>query len=256
MNYDDTIELRDMKTSEGLDIRNRKAVVNTTINKVVGVVSLKYKLIHNVDLLRTITPAVVELGISEKEPIIKTTRGGAITFFKFMSEKITGEVAKGDIVRFGVEFYNSYDGSFPVGFHIIAERLVCLNGLVVPKSITEISIRHTRSANTSEVRDRLKEYFPKTTSAIDLWKSWSEIKPDRTRIDQFLKKSVGRKLRNEFLTRYMTLGSEKQNLWEFYNILTYYISHQIKVRKNEDIKALKQFQVNETWTNRLTEYFN
>lgn len=256
MNWNDTIALRKIScTSDGLDVPQRMAVVNTNSNKVIGIVSPRYKIIHNIELLNVITPTLTDLKISELDPQIRTTKGGAVTFFKFLGDKVTEEIQKGDVVRFGIEFFNSYDGSMPVGFHIIAERLVCTNGLVVPKSITEIHIRHIGDADVKTIRNRVSEYFPKTISAINLWKEWSETRPREYQLDSFLRKVTGERLRLDFMNRYKNLPKDKQNLWEFYNILTYHISHQIKTRK-EDTKALKQFTLTERFTNRLTTVFS
>jgi len=256
MEYTDTIALKGIQTEDGVVIPNKRAVVNVDRdNRVLGIVSPRYKIIPNTKLLDSISPVLDDLGLNAGTPDIRTTKGGAVTFFKFMTEKITGEIQKGDIVRFGCEFFNSYDGSMPVGFHIIAERLVCLNGLVVPKSITEIHIRHTGGANTNEIRNRLKEYFPKTQSAINLWKEWVDIKPSENRLQSFLKQSVSKKLQKDFLNRYKSLPNSKQNLWEFYNLITFFISHQLKTRK-EDTKAYRQFSTNEQLTNRLARIFN
>lgn len=255
MNYKDKVELRGIKTTDGIVIPNKRAVVNVDDNnQVLGVVSSRYKIIHNTKLLDSITPVLDDLGFDSNKPEIKVTNEGAVTFFKFMTEKITGEIQKGDIVRFGCEFFNSYNGSLPVGFHIIAERLVCLNGLVVPKSITEIHIRHTGSANTNGIKNRVKDYLPKTQKALDLWKEWSEIKPQEHQLQDFLKDSVSKKLQKEFLHKFKTLPENKQNLWEFYNILTFFLQHQLKTRK-EETKAYRQFNKNEFLTNRLAETF-
>ena len=254
MNYADPVELRKIRTAEGLEVTKKRAVVNVETNQVIGVVSPRYKLIHNTELLNVIRPVLEELKINS-EPSINMTCGGAVTFFKFLGDKISEEVKKGDIVRFGVEFFNSYDGSMPVGFHIIAERLVCTNGLVAPKSITEISIRHTSSASTAEIRNRLQDFFPKVTSTVKMWQLWADYHPDEAHIERFITRApIGMKLGRELLNRYQNLEPNQQTLWEFYNILTYYITHQIKVRK-EELRGARQFHMNESLTNRLANAF-
>ncbi len=55
MNWNDTIELRKLKTTDGIDVPKRMAVVNTNSNRVIGVVSPRYKVIHNTELLKVIT---------------------------------------------------------------------------------------------------------------------------------------------------------------------------------------------------------
>ena len=253
MNYTDKVILKEIQTIDGIKINNRKAVINED-NQVLGFVSPRYKIIHNVKLLDSVTPVLEDLGINTNKPEIISTQNGAVTFFKFLTDKVTGEIQKGDIVRFGIEFFNSYNGSLPVGFHIIAERLVCTNGLVVPKSITEIHIKHTESANIGNIRNRIKVYFPKIQSAINLWKEWVEVKPKTNHIQDFLKKSVGKRLQEVFLNKYNSLPEKKQNLWELYNLLTFAISHKIKTRKPDSL-VLKQFNLGEKTANNIVTFF-
>lgn len=249
----ENIILRSLKTEDGLPINNKRAVVDTISNRVLGIVSPRYKIIKNEDLLRKITPVVEELGM-RSEPQITSTCNGAVTFIKFLSDKTTGEVAKGDVVQFGIEFFNSYNGSLSVGFHIIALRLVCANGLVVPKSVREIRIRHTGCAEVLSLRNYLMEYSGQIEKVMELWKTWTRIIPKREQLENFLGKLVGKRLGCDFIQRYESLPVEQQNLWQFYNILTYFLSHQMKPKKEEAV-ALRRFVKNETWTNRLTSVF-
>lgn len=247
----ENIILKNLQTDNGITIPNRKAVIDVANNRVLGVVSPRYKLIKNNDLMNAVIPAVEDLGF-KSEPEVKSTKGGSVTFFKFLSNKIQDEVQKGDIVQFGVEFFNSYDGSMPIGFHIIAVRLVCTNGLVVPKSIRELSIRHMKSASPITIKNELNDYFDKTKDALNIWKSWTNIRPDLTTAKNLLKEITGSRLSNQLLNQYQALPDKEQTLWGFYNVLTYHITHQLKNRK-ADVKVLRQFNLNERIANRLNQ---
>jgi hypothetical protein len=257
MNYTDRIGFKDLFTEDGVKVQDRKAVVNLDdSNAVLGVVSPRYKIIHNTDLVKAVDPVLQDLNLGLDKTSIKMTKGGAVTFFTYMSEKVTGEVQKGDIVRFGIQFFNSYDGSTPVGFHIIAERLVCTNGLVVPKSMMEIYMRHTGSASVGHIRNRVADYLPRTQEAINLWKNWASDKPQENRLESFLEDTplIGERLTKNLMGQYRSLPEEKKNLWEFYNLITYHLTHTLKVRKEAD-KEHRQFFLNEQLTNRLSNHF-
>jgi hypothetical protein len=253
--YIDNVVLQEIKTAGGVKISSKRAVVDQDTGNVLGVVSPRYKIIKNSELLKVVRPTIEELKLNP-DPMISSSRGGAITYFKFLGEKrVQGEVAKGDIVQFGVEFFNSYDGSTPIGFHIIAMRLVCTNGLVVPKSIKEIFVRHTSDATVGQVRDSLADFFPKTTRVIELWKHWAEIVPKRSQLDDSLKGIVSQRDSKMFLERYDALKSKDKNAWQFYNLFTYHTSHELKAKK-QDRMALKQFELNERFVNRMATVFN
>ena len=249
----ENIVLKPLK-AEGILVPNKKAVVDTTTNRILGIVSPRYKIVRNQDLLKAVQPLAEELGMKTAPQII-STKGGAVTFFKFLGEKkLNQEVRKGDIVNFGIEFFNSYNGSLPLGFHITALRLVCTNGLVVPSSIRELSIRHMGDASASLIKNELGDYFGKTKDAIGIWKRWSEVRPSLNQVKSFLKISTGKKLQNNLTERYTKLPEVDQSLWGLYNVLTAYLTHDLKTRK-EDMRSFRQFRLGERFTNRMSNFF-
>ena len=247
----DNVSFKKLVTEDGTPVNQRRAVVDLDTGNVLGVVSPRYKIVKNSDLLKVITPAMEEYKM-ETKPVITQSRGGAITYFKFMGEKHQGEINKGDIVRFGFEFFNSYDGSTPIGFHIIALRLVCVNGLVVPKSIKELYMRHSAGANTADVKTSLSDFFPKLKEVTELWKKWVDIHPKPEQLAEVYDGFVSDRHAEEFTTRFNAL--KNKNLWEFYNILTHYSTHELKTR-NKNNHATKQFDFGEIAVNRIQEVF-
>jgi len=248
---EDIVEMP-VKTASGILIPGRKAIIDATDNRVLGVVSSRYKVIKNEDLLNAIIPVAEDIGM-KSEPIVSKTRGGSVTLFRFTSEKIAGEVQKGDIVQFGVEFFNSYDGSYPVGFHITAMRLVCLNGMVVPRSIKELSIRHMKSASPMAIKQELGNYFGNTQNALEIWRKWASERPKLSNVKTFLHENVGRRLEKEFTNRFISLPEQERTTWSLYNLLTYHITHTLKTRK-ADTKVIKQFELTEYLTDRISRF--
>jgi len=251
--YIDNVNFKKLMTEDGTPINDRRAVVDLDTGNVLGVVSPRYKIVRNSELLKAVQPAIEDLRLNT-DPIISHARDGAITYFKFLGEKHQGEVRKGDIVRFGLEFFNSYDGSTPVGFHIIAERLVCINGLVVPKSIRELHVRHSAGASVEGFRDNLVEFFPQVKSVVELWKKWNDVQPSKLQLEETMDGLFSDKHQKTFLERFESSSNQDRNLWGFYNILTHYTTHTMKTR-NKDNKALKQFDIGERMVNRINQVF-
>ena len=249
----ENIVLRPVK-ADNIIVPNRKAVVDTISNRVLGIVSNRYKVVKNDDLLKVVTPLATELGMNSTPQII-SSRGGSITLFKFLGERnLTKEIQKGDLVQFGIEFFNSYSGSMPLGFHIIALRLVCTNGLVVPRSIRRLTIKHIGDASPNLVKKEVESYFGKTKEAISTWTRWSEVRPEMNRVKTFLSHSVGKRLQKNLSERYINLPEQDRTIWGLYNILTAYITHDIKTR-TQDIKGLRQFRLGERFSNGLSKFF-
>jgi hypothetical protein len=251
--YIDNVVLKDVMTVDGMRIPGRKAVVDQDSKRVLGEVSSRYKVVKNSDLLKAIMPHVEELGL-HTQPQVSQARGGAITYFKFLGEKLKGEIKKGDIVRFGLEFFNSYDGSTEIGFHAIAEQLKCTNGLVVPHTITHLYMRHTSGANAQLVGDRLADYSPKVSNIIKVWQKWVNVRPTPAQLEKSLEGLFAKKHIEEFMGRFNGLKENDRNVWGWYDIVTYYMTHQMKTRK-EDKLALKRFELGEDVSNRLEEMF-
>ena len=251
--YIDNVKFKKLLTEDGTPINDRRAVVDLDTGNVLGVVSPRYKIVRNSELLEAVQPAIEDLKLNT-QPKISQARDGAITYFRFLGEKHQGEVRKGDIVRFGLEFFNSYDGSTPIGFHIIAERLVCINGLVVPKSVRELHVRHSAGASAEGLRENLVEFFPQVKRVVELWKKWNDIQPTKIQLEETMNGLFSNKHQEAFLERFESSRNQDKNLWGFYNILTHYTTHTMKVR-NKGNAALKQFDIGEKMVNRISQVF-
>lgn len=253
MTINENIVTQKLVTETGLAVPGRKAVVDLVSNRTLGVVSNRYKVVTNDALLRAIVPVAEEIGL-QTEPQIVTCRGGAMSFFKFWGEKLRSEIGKGDIVRFGAEFFNSYDGSCLVGYHIIAERLICLNGQVAPRTLQEVTFRHMSGTNPGIIKKEFETFLPGVENTVGTWNRWNKIQPEYSRLEKFLEPVVPEKLRQQFLADYTKLPDTDQTVWGFYNILTAYLTHNIRCRKAERI-PLKQFELGEEFANKLDTEF-
>jgi len=255
--YLESVVTEAVKTQSGVPIPHRVAIKNPDTDEVLEVVSDKYKIVQNRDLLNAIMPVVEDLGMNP-EPTIRTAKNGAMTFFKFHGNanvgKLSTEIQVGDIVRFGAEFFNSYDKSIRLGFHITAERLACLNGMVVPGTIQEIFVRHVGSVTADSISTKLENFFDDTAIATRMWQRWGLTHPEDNNVEIFLTKNLGKHNAADFLKKYNELPDERKTLWELYNIVTYHITHDMKTRK-EDLLSFRQFQLGEKISNSMDKFF-
>jgi hypothetical protein len=251
------VHLEEIQTKSGLIIPFRRAVVNEDNNMVIGDVSRRYKLVKNDDLLKSIQPVLDEMGFNG-EPKAVSAKDGAICFFRFWGKdkRMIQEVTKGDIVQFGAEIFNSYNGSKRFGFHIIANRLVCTNGMVVPNTITSLSLRHVgKAANTNLLKDKFADFFEKVNGGVALWRKWISIRPTIDQVRTFLDKSpFGNRVRETIEGRFRGLKEDEQNVWGLYNLMTFHITHELRGRR-EDTKAYRRFNNTELVSNRLERMF-
>jgi hypothetical protein len=248
--------LEDITTASGMPIPSRKAIINPTTKKSIEIVSDRYGIVQNEEMLEAIIPAVKKVGLSTRANI-RTTKGGAVTFFSFMAKSndtdFNIDITPGDTVQFGIEFFNSYDKSLKAGYHVIAVRALGDSLLVVPESRTELAIKHVGKAAAKIVIDDIDTLSPNRFAAR--WQSWQETMITKNDARTFLTETVGKKVMHELFEEFQNLIADKRNVWELYNILTCYVTHKLTTRK-DDLHEYRMFQLGESITNKMAGFFN
>jgi hypothetical protein len=137
--------------------------------------------------------------------------------------------------------FNSFDGGLPAGgFRAFATRLVCLNGMTIPKTIGRFSFRHLGDFNPDPLREALTSRIQPILNTANIWEDWAKFTPNRTKIGEFVSTHLGRKASEKVLVDYDKLAD--RSLWGLYNLLTFHSTHELKVR-NVDNLRLKQWEL-------------
>lgn len=223
--YDFPVEFETVKTQSGIVVPGKRAVVRTDTKKVLGVVGSDYKIIQNKDILNQIEKTLpVALGTRN----IHVCDEGRYMFARYMSPKIKPvTVSKGDIVQFGVEIFNSYNGKMALGMRMFALRLVCTNGMTTPKSISTIQVRHVDSANLVEARKLFEEKVKLFQAYGEQWKDWLTVHPKETQMKTFLEDRISSEdARGTIMTKFE--ADKDKSLWGFFNAVTWYGTHVLK----------------------------
>jgi hypothetical protein len=131
---------RDGMQSQGKSVRIRDEDEKTGWGEI-GVVSSNYLLVHNQKV-----KSVVDQ-IAERSPIKdwkqrKLFFDGRRFVYALTCDNIAAEVSPGDVVRFGLIAYNSYDGSRALSVGAYAEHLVCSNGMTSDMYFSRFTFRH------------------------------------------------------------------------------------------------------------------
>ena len=133
---------RDGMTSQGKSVRIADESAQTGWEEI-GVVSSNYLLVHNAKVKNVVDQIAERSGITEWSPR-KSFFDGRRFVYAITSDNISAEVAPGDVVRFGLIAYNSYDGSRALSVGAYAEHLICGNGMTSETHFTRFSFRHHR----------------------------------------------------------------------------------------------------------------
>jgi len=236
MNYKFDVELKSLQVCGGKRVPDRKAVVRKDNGAVLGIVGNNYKIVPHEQVINTFD------NLSYLKPRgVNVCREGAILFAQYDFDTKTvdkAEVEVGDVVSFGLRAFNSYNSQFGVGFELNAHRLKCKNGLVVPKTIARLSIRHFQGVTTQKFSELIMAKLPQVDSTIDTWRNWISIKPSEERIRTFFDESkMGKRLANELIEPAIA-NSQDIGVWGIFNTLTYHITHNLKVRGKEENRML------------------
>lgn len=240
VNYAFPVTLVPLKTPQGITVPSR-AVYRYDLKKVIGIVGPDYKIIKHEDVLSQ---------IEENLPIIISTRkielnkGGAYLFANYESNKIEPvEPRKGDIVKFGIQIFNSYNGHMPVGMRLYALRLACLNGMTVPKSISTLQVRHIAGSNIIEAKEQFLKKIEQFKTQSIVWKQWTQKKAKQAHIDTFLKTYLNKGARDIIENKFKI--EQDDSMWGFFNAITWYGTHILQSRglkvddKERDVKKIK-----------------
>jgi len=101
---------------------------NLTEWKETGVVGHSYMLLPNEDVKDAANQVAKECNLNFT--FDKTFFNGRSYAYSMKSDHVCGEVAQGDDVALGMQFWNSYDGSKAFGFAMMLYRLICTNGMM------------------------------------------------------------------------------------------------------------------------------
>jgi len=240
-------------------IKGKKAIVRTDSGAVLGVVSNRYEVFKHEDVLDSINGVSNNLNLIQPEPSFY--KDGAVMHADYYLGA-TKEIASstvGDMVKFGIRIMNSYDGSFKLSYLLVAFRLVCSNGLVLPKTIRSFSIKHFKSnANRfkgEDIFNRLNTSLNDIDSIVSNYDNWARRKVTTQEVNSFLITEFGKR-ESKNLINYSENQIEEYTVWGLYNMLTQYVTYETKARKNNmDNLGLLQHKKGLSVTNRIEKYF-
>lgn len=236
MDYDFQVVQRPLRYSpdEGgvvSTVPDKKVLINYESGEVLSIVSDRYEITHHKEVIDVFD--AIE-GITRED--IHLSEDGGVMFAKYnLPNHGTDEhvVTVGQTVKFSLRVFNSYNLITSRGCELIAHNLICNNGMVVPKHVATIAFRHMNNDGMSRLGSRIGEYSNDMSSIVQTWKDWLTIRPSANCISDFV---VGMQLGTEEIQNEMTQEMlSKSNLWEVYNVMTYYITHQMVNRGKNKI---------------------
>lgn len=249
-------------TNSGIQVAGKMAIVNETSNTVIGVVSDKYRVVTNHEVIENMQAALGEsrLDTSGMHASVRMSHGGARSMIDVVLPAHQIKIAN-DVSRLQITVLNSYDGRWKYQSRAGAIRMACLNGQIFGSFVGSYSEFHNARLDPKAGALQLVEMAGAFNGAQDWWQQMIERKVDNEQVlrsiaifltgrskiedrENFLKLPTVRKLVDMFEAYSKEMGN---NAYALYNALTDFVTHK-KYRAETEAAALMtaQEQLRET----------
>ena len=234
---------------------NYLAVINEQTQQVLGVNSPNYKVCQNKDLFHSVETALIDtLGYEPDKVSMKSwmkNNGQSIIQHYDLTDSVTDITeTEGDSLIPRIRVTNSYDGSLPVSVTIDTLRLLCKNGMVGFKPISEFTLRHMGNDFDSMqdiIYSRIESGLNMAKERMDNYKNWATSRLDIRKEDfimigsKALDKWVDDEQKTHRAEAIWELIEKEQRIydthdptiWNLYNGLTEYITYGIDGQDSE-----------------------
>jgi hypothetical protein len=217
-----------------LRTNNYKAIVNPEIGRVYSIVSKGYKLIRHEDAVQRIESTIDEnLELNKYRTKTEFYDDGGRMRRTYCFYEIPVEIEPGDDINPELQLLNSYDTTWPFIVILSGYRVICSNGLVVGEKYLHLRKRHVFDFEQMDIEKQVSTALKRFNLQTNQWKGWTELGLTEKIYANVMKTmKFGKKATEEIENRtaqeakgFADNGFPIMNLWIFYNILTWYITH-------------------------------
>ena len=238
--YNFPVELQPVFTEEGNEIQNHKCVVRTDTGDTLGLHGNQYRIIPHDDVVNSIIDGVKAANLStDYEVKVDVIDNGR----KIRGEIVFGDIIQqpsvGDIIKYRISFFNSYDGSWAFAQKANALRLWCLNGCTTPDLIASSRFKHTASVDVLGSADKVISGADHFMNRAEEWQSWMKSQLNDDQAENFFRstlckvttkqkqveKTNERQLENLISGWQTEAAALGRNKWALYNCLTSWATH-------------------------------
>lgn len=225
--------------------RDKKALVRTDTNEVLSLVSDRYQETQHDEVFK-IFDRVEGLNFDK----YKLSDDGGVCFWEFNIDSARPmEVNKGDVVQFKFRAFNSHNFLTGRGGELIAYRLVCTNGMVMPFKASTLSFKHMAN-DFNDIHELVKKQYGNMDKMVETWQNWLTIYPSEIEVDTFVTKLELTNPETDYDMRQKMKA--ETNLWGVYNVLTKWLTHEMVNRGKN--KIANQRKKSYEYTNAFYKY--
>lgn len=196
-----------------------KAVVDTDANRILSIVSNKYKIVKHSDLLNVCDNSL-NLGQTEVVYTEYDNLGARmVRLYRFPKLFYNG-------IQFALLLTNSYDLSLGIHLSVRGYRERCMNDLFTGSSIYNLSSKHTEGFSFEDFSECVKGLsLTNFEEQIDTWEEWKHEEIDNT--DQLLKQLFVTKKRLSIARQKLTQYTGIMTKWILFMLVTNVLTHEM-----------------------------
>jgi hypothetical protein len=222
-------------TQSGARVKDRVAIVNSDTQSPLSVVSTRYKVVSNDDVIKATLQAIdyAQLDTTDADVLVQTSHGGAKSMIRIVLPAYS-VMANTNKTNLEIVTLNSYDGSWKYVSRAGGIRMACLNGQVMGKMIGTYSQFHNASLNVERGAEQLVRMINDFTKSEDWFNEMIRRPVSQDDLDDLICKflniprvhvgdsRMAKQLRELYDTYAREMGA---NAYALYNAFTDFITH-------------------------------
>ena len=152
-----------------------------------------------------------------------------------------------DKLQFGIELVSSYDASIIFKLQTMFLRLICANGMKSIEAFNSSFKRHTTNFDIQTAFNKLKGLNESFKSLTDRFETYQSVKLSQGDVDKLFKSFSKGSESKEYLLNDVLENKNETTLWDIYNSLTNYSSHNKRaVQIGKRNAKVKDFDIRES----------
>lgn len=157
-NYQFGVREEEMVTQSGAIVPNRRAIVRTDSNQVVGTVGGNYKVLTHSEALDPIIEALNRKNVKTFQRVALTGGGAKLfanIYFPEQEINMSPNKSNDDGCWPGITVVNSLDGTLKYSLEATIYRLICTNGMRIPTTISKMKTTHSKNKDFDRIVDEI-----------------------------------------------------------------------------------------------------
>lgn len=238
------VDDEDEVAGSSLLLPDNRVVFREDTRESLAIVSSKYNLVPHSDIFEPLQEAVTQLQLPVQRVQTFTGKSGGYAKVSWILDEQKDVQAVGDLVRIVLTAKNSLDHSSRLGLELGAERLICTNGLTAPAGRAyHKSWQHRGSLSVEKAVKFFHGLLENAPQMVETWEEWAQIEYLPVQLEEHLAERsgglYGKKARNEVVDYFEAQAEE--TLWEAYNALTWYNTHQMRSRLADQVAVRNDY---------------